>query len=117
MEFPEKLLMLRKKHGLSQKKLADALDVAQSSVNYWEKGQRVPSIEMVGRIAEYFKVSLDSLLWESEIKEQTPINMIFGSYYSKKDGVADIHFSTDNFTLEELNEIQRYAEFIKTKRQ
>ena len=62
MNFSEKLRDLRKKSGLSQKELADKLGVAQASINYWEKGQRTPSIDMVTLISNYFVVSVDYLL-------------------------------------------------------
>ena len=62
MGFSEKLYDLRKQSGLSQKELAEKLGVAQASINYWEKGQRTPSIDMVALIADYFKVSFNYLM-------------------------------------------------------
>ena len=61
MGFSEKLYELRKKDGLSQKELAKRLGISQASINYWEKGQRTPSIDMVSMIADYFGVSLNYL--------------------------------------------------------
>lgn len=61
MSFQENLKNLRLKRGLSQKKLADAIGVAQSSINYWEKGERVPSVESTNRLADFFNVTLDEL--------------------------------------------------------
>ena len=51
MTFSEKLKRMRKERGISQATLAKNLGVSQSSVNYWEKGERIPSIEAVKRIA------------------------------------------------------------------
>ena len=62
MSFQENLKELRTKKGLSQKKLADEIGVAQSSINYWESGQRVPNIEACTRMAEFFHVDLRDLL-------------------------------------------------------
>lgn len=62
MNFQENLKFLRKSNGISQKKLADTIGVAQSSINYWEKGKRIPSIEAVQKLADYFNVSLYELL-------------------------------------------------------
>ena len=61
MSFQENLKNLRLKRGLSQKKLADAIGVAQSSINYWEKGERIPSVESTNRLADFFNVTLDEL--------------------------------------------------------
>lgn len=66
MGFSEELYKLRKEAGLSQKELANEIGVAQASINYWEKGQRTPSISMVTLIADYFHVSLENLLTRNE---------------------------------------------------
>lgn len=66
MGFAEELYKLRKEAGLSQKELAEKIGVAQASINYWEKNQRTPSISMVTLVADYFNVSLESLLTRTE---------------------------------------------------
>lgn len=66
MGFAEELYRLRKEAGLSQKELANKIGVSQASINYWEKGQRTPSISMVTLIADYFNVSLETLLTRNE---------------------------------------------------
>ena len=75
MGFKENLKFLRENNNISQKKLADAIGVAQSSVNYWEKGKRTPSVEAVQKIADYFNVSLPDLLdrdyYTQKTKEDT----------------------------------------------
>jgi len=53
---------LRKKMGLSQKQLADKLNVAATTLGYWEKGAYEPSTEMMKRIADIFSVSVDYLI-------------------------------------------------------
>ena len=102
MSVSEKLHELRISKGVSQKELADSLGVAQSSVNYWEKGQRDPSITVVKKIAEYFGVSMD--------------------YLMEIDGICDYahtiaaHFDGDEYTEEELAKIKEFAEFVKSQR-
>lgn len=66
MGFSEELYKLRKEAGLSQKELAEKIGVAQASINYWEKKQRTPSISMLTLVADYFNVSLESLLTRNE---------------------------------------------------
>ena len=70
MSFSDKLYKLRISKGISQKELAEGLGVAQSSINYWEKGQRDPSITVVKKIAEYFCVSIDYLMGISDKEER-----------------------------------------------
>ena len=60
--FKNQIKELREKKGISQKKLADELSVAQSTVGNWESGIREPGFEMLRKIAEFFGVSTDFLI-------------------------------------------------------
>ena len=37
MDFPEKLKMLREKHGYTQQRLADSLHVTKNSISHYER--------------------------------------------------------------------------------
>ncbi len=58
----ENIKQLRQQNGLSQVQFAGAMGVTKQCVSNWENDNVVPSIEMLVKIAEYFKVSTDSLL-------------------------------------------------------
>ena len=62
MEFCEKLQELRKRKGLTQEELAEALYVSRTAVSKWESGRGYPSIDSLREIAGYFSVSIDELL-------------------------------------------------------
>lgn len=62
MSFAENLKRLRRKKGISQSKLAKAVETSQSAVGYWERGQKIPSSEKAKKLAEFFNVSVDELL-------------------------------------------------------
>lgn len=66
MAFPEKLKYLRTSMRLTKKDFAKKIGVSQSSVNYWEKGQRIPSIEAATKIADFFDITIESLLAQSK---------------------------------------------------
>ncbi|MBQ9544016.1 MAG: helix-turn-helix domain-containing protein [Clostridia bacterium] len=53
---------LRKKKGLSQKQLAEMLNVAATTLGYWEKEIYEPNTETLKKIADIFNVSIDYLL-------------------------------------------------------
>lgn len=62
MDFPENLKHLRESRNISQKYLADKIGVSQASIGYWEKGQRIPSMDACVKLADYFEVSILELL-------------------------------------------------------
>ncbi|MBE5758009.1 MAG: helix-turn-helix transcriptional regulator [Clostridiales bacterium] len=62
-KFPERLKELRVQANLSQEKLSKNLNgqVTQVAIALWEQGKRVPNLDAVMLIAEYFGVSIDYL--------------------------------------------------------
>ena len=60
--FAERLKELRLERNLSQKALADAIGVSDIAVSRWESKTRIPNIEILKLIAEYFGVSSDYLI-------------------------------------------------------
>ncbi|MBQ3011588.1 MAG: helix-turn-helix transcriptional regulator [Oscillospiraceae bacterium] len=62
MEFSEKLQELRKRRGMTQEELAEALYVSRTAVSKWESGRGYPSIDSLKQISAFFSVSIDDLL-------------------------------------------------------
>lgn len=62
MEFNEKLQELRKKRGLTQEELAEALFVSRTAISKWESGRGYPSIDSLKEISKFFSVTIDELL-------------------------------------------------------
>ena len=62
MALPEKLYALRKKSGLSQEQLAEALNVSRQAISKWEGGSAMPESDKLLALSNYFGVSLDYLL-------------------------------------------------------
>ena len=62
MEFHEKLLMLRRKKGVTQQEAADALGISRPTYGGYESGKRHPQQNaMYQRLADYFGVAIDEL--------------------------------------------------------
>lgn len=62
-----RIKMLRKEQGLTQKDIADFLGVTPKAVSFYELEQREPSNEMLQKLAKKFNVSVDYLLGGDEI--------------------------------------------------
>ena len=69
MDFPEKLLTLRKAKDLTQEQLAEKLGVSRQSVSKWESGQATPELEKIVSLSAIFDVTTDYLLKSSEIDD------------------------------------------------
>ena len=67
MEFNEKLQELRKRKGLTQEELAECLYVSRAAVSKWESGRGYPNIDSLKAIAEFFGITVDSLLSGDEL--------------------------------------------------
>jgi transcriptional regulator with XRE-family HTH domain len=56
---------LRRRSGISQEKLATALNLTQASISLYETSGNIPT-DMLVAIAEYFRVSVDYLLCRTD---------------------------------------------------
>lgn len=98
-KFNENLKAAREKRGLSQKEVAESIGVAKSTYSLYESGNREPNVQTIKKISDLLSVSADDLLGIDE-DEQT----------------VAAHFDGNEYTQEELDEIRKFAEFVKSKR-
>lgn len=70
--FSKRLLELREEKGISRQIAADSLQISRASLEYYEKGLRLPDVCVLAKIADYYGVSADYLLGRSEIKNIDP---------------------------------------------
>lgn len=108
MSFSEKITQLRTSKKLSLEQLAQEFarkynaKTSKSSIYRWEKGESKPNIDDANMYADYFNVSLDWLIGNK----------------TNEDDVTTIaaHHDGDEWTDEELEEIEKFMEFVKAKR-
>lgn len=70
MSLASRIATLRKEKGLSQQAMADALGLHVTQVKRYESGSSQPSLEALKKIAKTLRVSIDSLVFDTE--ELTP---------------------------------------------
>ena len=63
---------LRKERGLSQKELAEKLNVIDKTISRWECGYGLPDVNLLPEIAKIFGVSIEELIGE-EFKESASV--------------------------------------------
>lgn len=72
--LPKNIKMGRKRLGLTQEQLAEAMGVSVGTVSKWENGNSLPDIEMIIELADFFQESVDVLLgyeWKHKSVGQT----------------------------------------------
>ena len=69
MKLGEKIMYSRKRAGMSQIDLADALGVSRQSVSKWETGEANPEISKLPQLAEVLHVTTDWLLSDAAPEE------------------------------------------------
>ena len=62
MIFHENIRMIRREKGMTQETLAEAMGITTAAVSKWETGQSAPDVEMLMALADFFEVSVDTLL-------------------------------------------------------
>ncbi|WP_333594576.1 helix-turn-helix transcriptional regulator [Anaerospora hongkongensis] len=62
MTISDRLITLRQQKGDSQQQVADYLGIHKSLYCNYEKGNRTPDLERLRSLADYYKVSLRSLI-------------------------------------------------------
>jgi len=66
--FSERLKELRIEKRLTQEELATIFFLNKSSISRYERGQQVPELDLLQRIADFFQVGTDYLLGNSDIR-------------------------------------------------
>ena len=71
-KFQTILKELRDKRNVTQEELASSLSVKQQTVGKWENGITVPRQPMLIKIADYFHVSVNDLIYGERNLSQPP---------------------------------------------
>ena len=56
------LKTLRKKNRITQKEIAEALHISQTSVSKYERGESEPDLEMIIKMSDFFGVTIDEFV-------------------------------------------------------
>jgi putative transcriptional regulator len=62
VSWGRRLQRLRKRHGMTQRELANVLEISRNSVNRLENALALPSVRLLERLADEFGTTLPVLL-------------------------------------------------------
>lgn len=110
----ESITNLRKKRGLTQKALADAIHVTQSAVSQWENNRTSPDCQQMFILSEFFGVTVDDLRGEKLKNEQiTPKRQKVESTSMHDQEQAIL----GTLSEEQMKRVLEYARFLKMQEQ
>lgn len=66
MEFPNRLVALRKERGLTQKSLSERVGVHVTQIQRYENGSIQPTLDVIRRLAIALSVSADLLVFDKD---------------------------------------------------
>ena len=89
MKLGDKILMLRKKEGMSQEQLAEKLDVSRQAISRWELGSALPDVNNIRQLSRVFAVSADYLLNDDE-DEYEPLKQQIAAQPVKENDIGRI---------------------------
>lgn len=67
---------LRKSKRMTQKDLAEVMNVSQQTIGAWETERAVPGADTLNELADYFNVTTDYLLGRPEEKKEKDSNSV-----------------------------------------
>ena len=81
--FPKKLKELRLKANLTQKEIAEKLNISQPAYQQWESGRRKPTLTTLEMFSDFFGVSIEELLSDGIVRIESILNADKISYKNK----------------------------------
>jgi transcriptional regulator with XRE-family HTH domain len=73
-DLAERLQTLRTERNLTQRRVAQLLDISPRVYNRWEKGLATPHFDTLLRLADIFEVSLDELAGRTKVSGDARIH-------------------------------------------
>jgi len=121
---------LRKQINMTQKELAKQLQIADSTLSYWEMGKYEPDTNALMKLSRFFNVPIDYILsgdftsW-SVSEKKVPYQSVEAITPAAAPNATDDFRSAnaafnrtefDGLTQSEMELLAEYAEFIKSRR-
>ena len=71
---------LRKEKGMTQKQLADALNISDKAISKWERGLGCPDVSLLRKLSEVLNINIEKIL----LGDLEPNNADGGNMKKKK---------------------------------
>ena len=111
--FTENLKYFIEQNNMTYADFAKKIGVSPSTVSMWMRGINMPRMELLDKIADLFNVEVADLYFDRS-KQDEHIKKMREAMGLPTTIAA--HFDGDEYTEEELEQIRKFAEFVKSQR-
>ncbi len=112
--FAETLRKLRKEKGLSQLELGKRIFVNHSTIARWEKGSRLPDVEMIRSLAEILEVDVSTLLSAMAANDELPnVIVVDDNRVILSDSISVLEEVLPNTVIKAFTKPQEAIDFAK----
>ncbi len=110
--FVERVRQLLKEKGIFAKDMLSELGINKNQLTRWEKEGTLPNRAILIAIADFLDTTPEYLTGETDEKRKTA---------GKPDGISNddvnaLDDALDGLTADELQQVRKYAEFLKQQR-
>lgn len=136
--FSKRLKELRVSKNLTLEELGEQVNAAKQTVGHWETGYRIPTIDVVMKLANYYGVSLDYLLGATDFPyplSEKVVNIINqasnpeeiiaiiqelnqmekNSQTAEQSGSNEINDLIKDLDEDSIKELKKYADYLKVR--
>jgi len=114
MKFGHIIRKLREEKNLSQIELSKKLNITSQSLSQYELNKRVPDIDMINRLADFFNVSIDYLLGRTYTKHSS-ISLSTKEDLTEHKTSNEIFKEIDKLSPESQEELKKLIELYKMR--
>lgn len=116
MTLFDRIKKLADERKISITQLQEDLGMSKNYLYKWNVEDANPKIELLKKVADYFNVSIDYLIGRTNKREIADNDSeLFAAEESPKYETLAAHIK-DDVTEDEMDDIKKYIEFLKSKR-
>jgi transcriptional regulator with XRE-family HTH domain len=108
----KRLRELREKQSLSQKRAAEIFGISNFALSRYETGTANPDPDLIKKFAEYYEVTTDYLLGNSDIPNYKKPTL---DDLDMKESENLFFFNRDGMSDEDIEKVKEYIELLRLK--
>lgn len=102
----DRLKILRKERRKTQQQLATMLGISQQAYATYENDTRMPPLDLVTKLADYFEVTIDYMIGRTNVP-----NLSLPKYLENQCVI-----NTDGLSKEDIHMLRKMADFMRSNK-